>query len=109
MKSVAGTDFFLIPPGPSPFPDRIIEKTINALSGDGKASDIISATGEQTTIRFGGIMTLERMVTTDARVTWDMRCDDRGIPLAADLQMDFQTNESLTKEALYDAMLGVQK
>ena len=106
--SAGGSDFFLIPPGPAAFPDNLIEKTWNAVTGNGSASALLEATGEQTTVRFGGIMTLKRVVVEDVQVTWDQRCDARGIPMAADLVIKFATQEILTKDAMYDAMLGVQ-
>lgn len=108
MSFLGGSDFFLVPPGPAPFPDNLVGKVMN-LRSLGDVKNLGKSTGEQTTVRFGGILTIRRVLVIDVSVKWDQRCDAVGTPLAADLDLIFESSEVMTKESLYEAMLGVSK
>lgn len=109
--SLGGVDFFLTPPGPAPYPANLLGKIANVVgSGDvSKLKDIAKSTGEQVTIKFGGVMTMRRCVIVESGVTWDTRCDARGIPLAANVRLVTETFEIMTKESLQEAMLGIER
>lgn len=107
--SIGKMDFFLVPPGPAPFPNAVMEKAMNIASGKAGVAELAKSSGEETTIRIGGTMQFERVVLEGANVTWDQRCDANGRPLGSNVSLTFTTWEILTREALNEAVLKVGK
>lgn len=74
----------LIPPGPDPFTE---------IQTGGK-----QLTGDRIDIYFGKIACFRNVIISDVSATFDSRVDANGKPIAADVDLQFQTYEMYTAE-----------
>lgn len=85
-------EFFLSPPGPSP-----IQIGIKA---DGKTAIEAGSRGEIIDIKIGKLLFIRRCVVKRVNISYFPRFEAGGNPLGAQVQINFQTFEIITKEDL---------
>jgi len=84
---------FLVPPGPSPFSTKMPNG--KSLEFNPEASDIIA-------VYIGTFLGFRNVIVKSVDVTFDTRYNEKGFPIAAKVNLVFQTYEVLTKGKLGD-------
>jgi hypothetical protein len=95
---LANEQLFLTPPGPNPFYFPVKEGVPEAVKGKG-----IFGPGQQISISIGGgFVNFRSVIVTSVEVTFESRMTADG-PVGAEVVVNFQTYEMLTKERLAEA------
>ena len=117
LKNKTGIDVpFLAPPGPNPWS---LSNTAfqNAPKGSeaGKFQEMVTKAdeffgkGDVITIQYGNFLSLTNCVFTDVSVNYDNAREKSGQPIGAEVTVNFQTYEIMTKDSIADIYLrGVQ-
>jgi hypothetical protein len=91
-------NFFLVPPGPSPFQ--------LPTNKEGKSIVNLDHTGDKIDVNIGDFIKFESIIVENVRISYENRMSDKG-PVGAVAEVTFSTYEMLTKEGLEEAYRGV--